>query len=77
MLSFLMQTDAGALAPKGACLAWRPDVPWLHVASWGLTALAYWSVLLALAAALRQRRPFLHRNLVFPAANAAARGRAA
>ena len=48
--------DANALAPFGACPAWRPDLPWLHVAADGLTALAYWSVPIALAMTLRRRR---------------------
>ncbi|CAA9289312.1 MAG: hypothetical protein AVDCRST_MAG08-4496 [uncultured Acetobacteraceae bacterium] len=48
-------TDTNTLTPVGACLAWRPDLPWLHVASDGLTALAYWSVPLALALAYRRQ----------------------
>ncbi len=70
-------TDAGALTPFGACLAWRPDLPWLHVATDGLAALAYWSVPLALAVALRRRRnpiPPWSRAAVLIACFAAAAG---
>ena len=56
MSSPTVLTDTSALPPFGACLAWRPELPWLHIASDGLAALAYWSVPFALAVALRQRR---------------------
>jgi PAS domain S-box-containing protein len=56
MSSPTVLTDTSALPPFGACLAWRPELPWLHIASDGLAALAYWSVPFALAVALRRRR---------------------
>jgi PAS domain S-box-containing protein len=56
MSSTATLTYSLAFDPFGACLAWRPDLPWLHVAADGLTALAFWSVPIAFAVALRRRR---------------------
>jgi hypothetical protein len=42
--------DSTNLAPHGLCLLWRPELIWLHVASDGLIALAYFSIPIALAA---------------------------
>src|SRR5687767_10073242 len=56
MSSSAALTTSSALTPIGTCVGWRPDFPWLPVAADGLTALAYWSVPIALALALRRRR---------------------
>lgn len=48
--------DAGSLAPFGACLALRPHLTWLLLLADAVIALACWSVPVALAVALRQRR---------------------
>jgi PAS domain S-box-containing protein len=56
MSSSAALTTSSALTPAGTCVGWRPDFAWLPVAADGLTALAYWSVPIALALALRRRR---------------------
>jgi PAS domain S-box-containing protein len=45
--------------PHGMCYLWQPDVLWLHVASDGLIALAYFSIPLTLLYLVRNRRDLL------------------
>ena len=62
MLSFLASfVDPSGLTPHGFCLSWEPGLIWLHAISDGLTALAYYSIPLALVAFTRRRR-----DLSFP-----------
>ena len=40
--------DAGALAPHGLCLLWRPELIWLHVISDSIITISYYSIPLVL-----------------------------
>jgi PAS domain S-box-containing protein len=53
--------DPSGLTPHGFCMAWDPPLLWLHVVSNSLTALAYYSIPLALIRLVRART-----DLVFP-----------
>jgi PAS domain S-box-containing protein len=56
MLGFLGHLfDTANLAPHGICLLWRPELVWLHVVSDSLTALAYFSIPVALAVFVSRR----------------------
>jgi PAS domain S-box-containing protein len=56
MLSFLERIfDPADLAPHGICLLWRPELIWLHVLSDSVTALAYFSIPIALATFVSKR----------------------
>jgi PAS domain S-box-containing protein len=56
MLSFLERIfDSADLAPHGICLLWRPELIWLHVLSDSVTALAYFSIPIALATFVSKR----------------------
>jgi PAS domain S-box-containing protein len=45
-----------SLLPHGTCLSWRPGLLWTHVLSDALTALAYFSIPVALLVFVRRRR---------------------
>jgi signal transduction histidine kinase len=53
--------DPGGLTPHGFCLAWQPQLLWLHAGSNLLIALAYYSIPLALMLFVRRRS-----DLAFP-----------
>ena len=46
--------------PHGFCLTWRPDVFWTHVISDLVTAMAYFSIPVAITALIRRRRDIEH-----------------
>jgi PAS domain S-box-containing protein len=49
-------SSLSGLLPHGTCLSWRPGLLWTHVLSDGLTALAYFSIPVALLVFVRRRR---------------------
>ena len=59
--AFLKWFEPSAFSPHGFCLLWEPGLIWLHAASDVLIALAYFSIPLAIAAFLRERRDFEYR----------------
>ena len=59
--AFLKWFEPSAFSPHGFCLLWEPGLIWLHAASDVVIALAYFSIPLAIAAFLRERRDFEYR----------------
>ncbi|HEX9874967.1 MAG TPA: hypothetical protein VGA43_11430, partial [Deferrimonas sp.] len=49
-------SSLSGLLPHGTCLSWRPGLLWTHVLSDGLTALAYFSIPVALLVFVRRRQ---------------------
>jgi PAS domain S-box-containing protein len=65
MLGFINRLfDSANLAPHGICLLWRPELVWLHVLSDSVTALAYFSIPIALAVFV-SKRPDVQFGWVF------------
>jgi PAS domain S-box-containing protein len=65
MLSFFNHLfDSESLVPHGICLLWRPELIWLHVLSDSVTALAYFSIPVVLAAFV-SKRPDVQFGWVF------------
>lgn len=56
--SRLFGTD---FVPRGDCVAWRPEIVWLHVASDALIALSYYSIPLALIYFIRKRSDLAYK----------------
>lgn len=56
MTEFLSQLFRSDLVPHGYCLAWKPEIVWLHVVSDALITLAYYSIPLTLGYFVRRRR---------------------
>ncbi len=61
MMEFLSQLFRSDLVPHGYCLAWKPEIVWLHVVSDALITAAYYSIPVTLAWFVRRRR-----DLPFP-----------
>jgi len=59
--AFLKWFEPSAFSPHGFCLLWEPGLIWLHSLSDVVIALAYFSIPLAIAAFLRERRDFEYR----------------
>ena len=57
-LNFFGRLFASDFMPHGHCYFWQPALLWLHAASDGLIALAYYSIPLTLVYFVRQRRGF-------------------
>lgn len=53
--------DTYGLLPHGICLTWRPELLWLHAVSDGMTALAYYSIPVALLVFAWRRRDLQFR----------------
>ncbi|MBI2236408.1 MAG: hypothetical protein HYU60_05555 [Magnetospirillum sp.] len=53
--------DAYGLLPHGICLTWRPELLWLHAVSDAVTALAYYSIPVALLVFAWRRRDLQFR----------------
>jgi hypothetical protein len=58
-LAEMLASDA--FMPHGMCFLWRPELLWLHAVSDGLTALAYYSIPIALLYFVLKRE-----DLAFP-----------
>ena len=56
--SRLFSTD---FVPRGDCVAWRPEIIWLHVASDAMIALSYYSIPLALIYFIRKRADLAYK----------------
>jgi PAS domain S-box-containing protein len=56
-------TSANGLMPHGNCLLWRPSLLYLHVVSDLLTALAYYSIPIALIYFVQRRRDLFFRHV--------------
>jgi PAS domain S-box-containing protein len=54
-LSFITRLFSSDFMPHGHCYLWQPDIVWLHVASDGFIALAYYSIPVALLYFVRRR----------------------
>jgi len=57
--------DTGGFMPHGMCLLWRPFIFWLHLASDGLIALAYYSIPFALVTFVRKRRDLVFSGVFY------------
>lgn len=57
-VSRLFGTD---FVPRGECVAWRPEIVWLHVAADTLIALSYYSIPLALIYFIRKRADLAYK----------------
>src|SRR5690349_7399854 len=55
--------DSAGLIPHGFCLLWEPGLIWTHAVSDTGTAVAYFSIPLALDAFARQRRDLVFRPI--------------
>jgi PAS domain S-box-containing protein len=53
LMSWLLHPEL--YTPHGFCLAWRPELIWLHVISDGVIALAYFAIPISLAIFVRRR----------------------
>lgn len=51
--------------PHGHCFFWEPGVLWLHVISDAIIALSYYSIPLALAYFLYQRKDMIHKWVIW------------
>jgi len=56
MIEFLRKLFLSDFMGHGYCYLWRPDIIWLHAASDGLIALAYYVIPVALVYFVRKRR---------------------
>jgi PAS domain S-box-containing protein len=64
MLEFFQQLLSSAgFEPHGHCYLWKPDILWLNVGSDALTALAYYSIPMALFYFARKRRDLAYRPM--------------
>lgn len=59
--SFFASFDSADLFPHGICLSWRPDLLWLHAVSDLSTAIAYYSIPIALLFFANRRRDLQFR----------------
>ncbi|MCC5634349.1 HAMP domain-containing histidine kinase [Nostoc sp. CHAB 5844] len=65
MLQFLQNffTD-GQFIPHGHCYLWQPSLVWLHILSDALTALAYYSIPIALVYFVRKRQDLPFKSIL-------------
>ncbi|MBE9006317.1 HAMP domain-containing histidine kinase [Fortiea sp. LEGE XX443] len=65
MLQFLQEFFAdGSFIPHGHCYLWRPSLVWLHILSDALTALAYYSIPVALVYFVRKRQDLPFKSIL-------------
>jgi len=57
--------NAHGFMPHGMCYLWRPDILWLHVGSDALTALAYYSIPVAMLIFAQRRPDLAYRPVVW------------
>lgn len=65
MRNFLESLFRGDLAPHGYCIAWQPEILWLHVVSDIFIALAYYSIPITLLYFVRRRPDFPFRGMLY------------
>lgn len=60
-----LSQSAHGFMPHGMCYLWRADILWLHVGSDALTALAYFSIPVAMMVFARRRPDLAYRPIVW------------
>jgi signal transduction histidine kinase/CheY-like chemotaxis protein len=65
MQEFLQSLFREDLVPHGYCIAWQPEILWLHVISDAFIALAYYSIPITLLYFVRRRPDFPFRGMIY------------